>query len=155
MPTREDIVKEIKRSSKSTNNEIMMEAIASFNYWFPGKIEVVHTPDVPDPHPVAIVFRDHHWLNVLDEAQETITRFHSFPEPKNDEEKAEQYIQVGENSSLGEKLLGVLNIISEKAGGMAMVTSFEGCRSDCIIGFVDKDLVDYILEVNQIYYNGI
>jgi hypothetical protein len=149
--TEDEVLSYIKTAHSRDSLSTIYIAMASFASIFGGTFEFLYNPHVPKEYKGVLVFKEDKWTYLLEEAIESITRFHHMGEPANDEEKAEQYKKIWDNSSLGEKLLGNLNVLMEHLKGKIMVTSRPDIRTDCSLSFSDKDVVAYLQEVAETY----
>jgi hypothetical protein len=118
---------------------------------FGGSFEFLHNPYIPEGYKAAIVFKEDKWTYILEEAQQTIGRFYHLHDTKTDEEKAANYKKIWDNSTLGEKLLGNLNVMMEHLDGPIMVMSNPDIRRDCSLSFADLEVALYMKEVTDTY----
>jgi hypothetical protein len=149
--TVEEALEGIKRNNSRDSLGTIFTAMVSFSSIFEGTFLYMHNPHLPPEYKAGVVFKDKKWLDVIGEAQESITRFHHMGQPKDDLEKAEQYKKIWDNSTLGEKLIGNLNVIKEHLRGSVLIAHYPEIAADCIMTFMDKDIVDYIKEVVDTY----
>lgn len=151
LTTVEECLKGIKNSDKRDSLSTVYIAFSTFVSLFGGRVEFIHHPHVPEPYKAAFIFKEDKWTHVMEEAQESIKRFHHMGPPANDEEKAKQYKKIWDNSTLGEKLLGNINVMMEHLDGPIMTTSRPGIGPDCMVCFADKDTADYIKSIAEVY----
>ena len=149
--TVETVLEYLKRADGRGSLATIYTATAAFAKIFGGTFEFLYNPHVPEGFKGVLVFKEDKWTHILFEAQETITRFHHLDNPANTQEKAEQYKKIWDNSSLGEKLLGNINVLMEHLKGPIMVTSNPDIRKDCSLSFADEDVVIYLKEVVETY----
>jgi hypothetical protein len=149
--TVEEALEGIRRSGSRDSLGTIFTAVVSFSSIFEGAFQYMHNPYTPSEYKAALVFKDKKWLDIIEQAQESVTRFYHMGQPKDDLEKAEQYKKIWDNSTLGEKLLGHLNVLMEHLKGRIMVVQHTDLKKDCILAFRDKEIVEYMKEVVGTY----